>query len=261
MQILSTQTVLLLDYSARMQEVRALNRGLSDQAAHQAETILSKNKTLRQTRTKLKRIQNLKSLLTETIVHDVKNYQAIITSNLRIAKKSSSLPHDDLDIWHQSMGTCLQIQSLSSNLMDLSRLDGSPHSLDKVYLSRETLAAAIAQTEAQDTLPVSWKFGDGIPAHFEIHWDAYYFKRVWAALAEWLRVNPSKSERVQITINLLPPFLEAFEPQPNELQLVFCRQVVEAHGGRLALDSHGHFVLALNKRYGLLINNSMESYA
>jgi signal transduction histidine kinase len=267
--ILSTQAGILLENAYLMDSYKKLNTRLERQVKEQTNDIRKKNKQLEAFNVRLIESERMKSLLTGTLVHDIKNHASGIFQNIKVlARKFKEQPRVQKNLGMMA-DSCNDIVGLSSNLLDIGKMEEG-----KLEVTRRSVTYA-------EIRKIIDKFTHGVifeekgirvnvipPAgKFEIEADLYLLQRVLQNLFS----NASKytEQRGEVIIsfetgdreniisifNSGPPIPEGMKESlfdkysrlgdkrsvfSKGLGLYFCRMVMHAHGGKIWVDTDAH---------------------
>ncbi|MBD3422691.1 MAG: AAA family ATPase, partial [Chitinivibrionales bacterium] len=133
-QILAAQAGILLENAYLMDNYKRLNRNLQQRVREQTEDIRDKNTQLEETNIRIVESERMKGLLTNTIVHDIKNYIAGIQGSIGMLGRRVADDQKMDKLVNLATAGCSDIVSLSSNLLDIARMDDG-----KLVLKRSVL--------------------------------------------------------------------------------------------------------------------------
>jgi len=279
-QILSAHAGILLENSYLMEKYKQLNRDLDNKVRQQTHDMMEKNRQLEAANLKLVESERVKGVLSGTLVHDIKNYAAGIEGNLQYLGRKFEQDEKVKRVLDVVSETCSDIVSLASNLLDIAKMDEGKlvvraESLDISYV--EAIAEKFSVNtlfEEKEIRPVI------IPSKekFTIYADVYLLERVLQNLFSNAAKYVPRHGKVEMHFeagekeNLICFFnsgiaipekereilfekyarIEHHHSQYSKgLGLFFCRMVMNAHKGRIWVetDQHGnYFKLAFPKK-------------
>ena len=216
-------------------------------------------------------INQARELLTQTLVHDLKSPMTAITSALVLIEETTSEPEVDHDIIDQSLSIAerasQRILALVEALLDIAKMESGQMILEFAEIS---LAELIEQV-AKDFIPQARSIGvvlqTNLPSLPHIRVDPNKIVRLFANLLDnALKFTPAGGQvivsaeqtnqqmlKIQISDNGpgIPPeyrekIFDRFSQVPGQkgrqrgsgLGLTFCRLVVEAHGGKIWVETN-----------------------
>jgi K+-sensing histidine kinase KdpD len=265
-QIIAGQASFLIENMYLMEEYKRLNTGLEQKVKEQTSNIREKHEQLSASNIKLIESERMKDMLTGTIVHDIKNFAAGISGNIRLLSyryKDDPRTLRSVDLVVES---CIDIVNQSSNLLDISKMEEGRLTLQQRQVYFEELAA-IAQKfgrnvlfdEKKITVTIKPPKGD-----FAVMADPYLMERViqnlYSNAAKYTNVGGTVTFSFEETDkeNILT-FASSGPVIPDDqktvifqkysrvdgkqsqyskgLGLFFCKMVMTAHGGRIWLDT------------------------
>lgn len=278
-QILSAQAAILLENGFLFENFKRLNRDLDIKIKQQTKDITEKNRQLEQANLRLVESERMKGLLSGSLVHDIKNYAAGIEGNLRVISKR--FPHEAK--LQRTLGVvteaCTDIVSLASNLLDIGKMDEGRLNIKPELLDFDHLELLIEKYVFHSTFEEKGIIPKVIPPSetFEIEADVYLMERVFQNIfsnaAKYvprggdviLSFISNESENIICFFNSGTPIpeqdrevlfekyarLESRSSQYSKgLGLFFCRMVLNAHGGKIWVESNekgNYFKLAFRK--------------
>lgn len=137
--ILSAQTGILLEYALLMDKYKKLNKYLEQKVNAQTKDIREKNNQLISYNIKLVESERMRSILTGTLVHDIKNYASSVEANIKPLLRH----YQDNDPIKTSLdlakSSCYDIVSLASNLLDIGKMEESKLEPKKELISYEKI--------------------------------------------------------------------------------------------------------------------------
>ncbi|MBN1577642.1 MAG: protein kinase [Chitinispirillaceae bacterium] len=278
--VLAAQAGILLENAALLRKQREFNEELQQQVASQTKDILHKNQQLEDANLKLIESERMKGILSGTLVHDIKNYAAGITGNLiYLSRRMESDPKAQrvIDVVCE---TCTDITSMASNLLDIAKMDDGKLVVKEELIDFqffEGVAEKFGKSALFDEKEIVTKI---VPPEedFIISADVYLMERVlqnlYSNAAKYapkgssveLRFHHEGGENIVCFFNSGTPIPDSekeimFEkyarlqtrqsPYSKGLGLFFCRMVVQAHHGRIWLDtdqSGNYFKLAFPRK-------------
>lgn len=265
-QILSAHAGILLENAYLMEKYKQLNRDLDSKVRQQTHDMLEKNRQLELANLKLVESERVKGVLSGTLVHDIKNYAAGIEGNLQYLGRKLEQDEKVKRVLDVVSETCSDIVSLASNLLDIAKMDEG-----KLVVRAEVMDASyivsIAEKFSINTLFEEKEIHPVIssaPKNFSIYADVYLLERVLQNLfsnaAKYvprqgkveLHFIPGQKENILCFFNsgvAIPEkerevLFEKYARIENHhsqyskgLGLFFCRMVMNAHKGRIWVDS------------------------
>lgn len=279
-QILSAHAAILLENSYLMEKYKQLNRDLDTKVRQQTHDMMEKNRQLEMANLKLVESERVKGVLSGTLVHDIKNYAAGIEGNLQYLGRKFEQDNKVRRVLDVVSETCSDIVSLASNLLDIAKMDEGKlvvraECLDVTYI------ASIAEKFSVNTLFEEKEIQPVIiPAKekFTIYADIYLLERVIQNLFSNAAKYVPRHGRVEMSFeagekeNFICFFnsgvaipekerevlfekyarIEHHHSQYSKgLGLFFCRMVMNAHKGRIWVETDqqgNYFKLAFPKK-------------
>jgi serine/threonine protein kinase/signal transduction histidine kinase len=265
-QIIAGQASFLIENLYLMEEYKRLNARLEQKVKEQTSDIRTKHELLSASNLKLIESERMKDLLTGTIVHDIKNFAAGISGNIRLLSYKYKDDRRTLRSIDLVVESCSDIVNLSSNLLDISKMEEGRLTLQQRRLYFEELAAT-AQKYGRNVLFDEKKIATAItPPHgdFVVMADPYLVERViqnlYSNAAKYTNaggnVNFSFQETAQENILIFQTSgptipeeqktvifekysrVEGRQSQYSKgLGLFFCKMVMDAHQGRIWLET------------------------
>jgi serine/threonine protein kinase/signal transduction histidine kinase/tetratricopeptide (TPR) repeat protein len=264
--VLAAHAGILLENAALMSRQKQFTVELQRQVEAQTADIKYKHEQLEVANLKLIESERMKGILSGTLVHDIKNYSAGITGNLIYLDRRLENDPKAHRIIEVVVETCSDITSLASNLLDIAKMD------DGKMVIREELLDAEFFCAMAEKFGVSTLFEEKginpviVPADpdFLVYADIYLVERVLQNLYSNAAKYAPRNSRVELRLyregeecivcffNSGPPIPDSekeilFEkyariqsrqsPYSKGLGLFFCRMVMNAHGGRIWLDT------------------------
>jgi signal transduction histidine kinase len=214
-------------------------------------------------------LDQARELITETLVHDLRAPAGSVAASLTIIK--DYLPFENDSIAVQSLGiaerSIQRVLNLINSLLDIARLDSDSVQLERTWVSLPRLAAdlvdELAPVANEDSIVLTSQAQPGVPG---VYADQGLLARTLANLVDnalkftpqggqvvvrirvpeegWLQVEVQDSG-VGIPAEYQKKIFERFSQVPGQvsrrrgsgLGLTFCRLAVEAHGGRIWVES------------------------
>jgi serine/threonine protein kinase/signal transduction histidine kinase len=280
-EILAVQAQIFLQNAKLLEELKFLNKNLELRVKEQTKDIEQKNQQLQEYNLKILESERMKELLGGTIVHDIKNYASGIQGNVTIlAKKYPDEPRIQ-KTYRAVTSSCINIVSLASNLLDISKMEEGKLVIKKEIINKNILfemANKIIKNFIFEEKNINISFVDNTNNKFEIEVDYYLIERVLQNLfsnaAKYipsggemkLNLEENNEEYIICCFNSGEPIPDNFkkvifekysriEEVTNQyskgLGLFFCKMVMNAHGGRIWLDTDdkgNYFKLAFKKQ-------------
>lgn len=281
-QIIAAEASILLENAYLMDSYKRLNRDLQKKVREQTADIREKNKQLAESNLKVVDSERMKSLLAGTLVHDIKNYAAGIEGNTALLKRY--FPEDPKIAKTVNMVTdcCYGIVSLASNLLDIGKMEEGKLVLKMQVITRDFLfgmANHLHQNVLFNEKNISMMLCDNTNDQFAIAADSYLMERVMQNIFSNAAKYVPRDGKVVLTLessgnDYVVSFFNSGNPIPDKdkyslfdkynrgdnsqasqyskgLGLFFCRMVMNAHGGRIWLDTDAtgnYFKLAFRKK-------------
>ncbi len=275
--VLAAQAGILLENAALMKKQKEFNRELQQHVEAQTKDIIIKNKQLEEANLKLIESERMKGILSGTIVHDIKNYTAGITGNLIYLQRRMQNDPKAQRVIEVVCEACSDIMSMASNLLDIAKMDDG-----KLVVKKEPMDYHLLKNIAEKFTKNSlFEEKEIIPKiippedEFIIFADVYLMERVMQNLYSNAAKYACKGSSVELRFyrgeneNIIC-FFNSGTPIPDSekdiifekyarlnnrqshyskgLGLFFCKMVMQAHGGRIWLDTDqtgNYFKLAL----------------
>jgi serine/threonine protein kinase/signal transduction histidine kinase/tetratricopeptide (TPR) repeat protein len=266
-QIIAAQAGFLIENARLMEEYKHLTAHLENKVKEQTGAINDQNEVLHATNLRLIESERMKGLLTGTIVHDIKNFAAAISGNIRLLAYRHSNDQKTIRSVDLAGESCSDIVTLASNLLDISRMEEGKLTVQPQRIYFEEIAA-IAQKFGGNVLFDERKIAVTItPAadrEFSVLADPYLMERVIQNLYSNAAKYTQPGGRVQLSFenagqeNVIV-FFSSGAPIPDAqreiifdkysridnnasyyskgLGLFFCKMVMTAHRGRIWLDT------------------------
>jgi K+-sensing histidine kinase KdpD len=267
-QIISAQASFLIENAYLMEEYKRLNARLELKVKEQTRDISEKNEQLLSSNLKLVESERMKDLLSGTIVHDIKNYAAGIAGNLKLLSYKYGGDNKTMRSIGLVSESCTDIVTLASNLLDISKMEEGKLALQARQVYFEELAA-IAQKYTANVLFDEKKIGVAITPpqrDFAVIADPYLVERVIQNLFSNAAKYTDAGGKVEMTFEetvgeCIVSFFSSGAPIPADhreaifekytrvdgktsqyskgLGLFFCKVVMNAHQGRIWLETEG----------------------
>jgi len=266
------QTSVAFENALAFETIRELNINLEQKVFERTRELAEANDRLAEQYLKLQRLDELKEALSGMVVHDLKNPLATIMMGLEfiesedLSRMPEALRHTLSVIGH----TCRDMLDLTQNLLDITRLESG-----RLDLKREAVAILALAQECVERVRILARSREVVfdVAAPELDWpmDRSMMQRVLVnLLSNSIKFAPRQSKVVldvragaggngggELCLGIsnsgppIPPehqqrIFERFAPVERRslgpmrgtgLGLAFCRMVVEAHGGRIAVVS------------------------
>jgi len=238
-----------------------------DQLLHSYQEIAQKNE-------KLKELEGVREGLTHMIIHDLNNPLTVILGNLELIKfDNENLSETQLDMMERCLNYSIDIRQLIQSILDVYRMEeGKLQPVKELTNVTEMLTDLTEQFIARAKMDqVSLKFSNSreVPS---VRIDPSLIKRVLAnLLSNAIRHSP-EGEEIKVTTGFLaeknsiafsvkdngnglaPEYhqrvFDKFEQVELKnsgvtvgtggLGLAFCKMAVEAHGGKIWVESDGN---------------------
>ncbi|MBN2036728.1 MAG: AAA family ATPase [Chitinispirillaceae bacterium] len=266
-QIIAGQAGFLIENRHLMEEYKRLNARLEEKVKEQTRDIREKHEQLSDSNLKLIESERMKGLLTGTIVHDIKNFAAGISGNIRLLSYKHKDDPRTLRSVDLVVESCSDIVNLSSNLLDISKMEEGRLTLQQRRLYFEELAV-VAQKFGRNVLFDEKKITTTITppqGDFAIMADPYLVERViqnlYSNAAKYTSAGGSvaisfetTAEENVLTFHSSGPIIpdeqkavifekysrvDGRQSQYSKgLGLFFCKMVMTAHQGRIWLDTN-----------------------
>ncbi|MBD3345682.1 MAG: AAA family ATPase [Chitinivibrionales bacterium] len=278
-EMLAAQASILVENAYLMEDYKKLNRSLEQRVKEQTSNVLDKHKQLEESNLKLVESERMKGLLTGTVVHDIKNYVAGIDGHIRLFGRRLRGDHRlqrSISLVEES---CIDIVSLSSNLLDVGKMEDGKLVLNIQNIGHEHLAGLVEKFRHNVLFEEKNITIHFIPPSqrvtFEV--DPYLFERVIQNIFSNAAKYVPRGGKVSVSVKdegekALICFYNTGTPIPSEqratlfekyarldgtrsqyskgLGLFFCKMVVDAHYGKIWADADkegNYFYLSFNK--------------
>ncbi|MBN2037220.1 MAG: AAA family ATPase [Chitinispirillaceae bacterium] len=266
-QIIAAQAGFLIENARLVEEYKLLTAHLEKKVKEQTGAINEQNDMLQATNLRLIESERMKWLLTGTMVHDIKNFAAAISGHLRLV--SYRYPDDKkmLRSVDLSVESCADIVNLTSNLLDMNRMEEGKLTLQPRRMYFEEIAA-LAQKYGRNVLfderNISVAITPPSDREFSVLADPYLLERVVQNLFSNAAKYTEPGGKAALVFaetdreNILS-FFSSGPPIPEEqrdivfekysridgrasqyskgLGLFFCKMVMNAHKGRIWVDA------------------------
>jgi len=282
--ILAAHAGILLENIQLMTRQKKFNEHLSQQVAAQTEDIRNKSLQLEEANLRLMESERMKGILSGTLVHDIKNYAAGISGNVEYLSRRIGQDQKSRRIIDVVGETCSDISSLASNLLDIAKMDDG-----KMVVRADTLDCgffeAMCEKFGRGTLFEEKEITPRVilPGRdVEVFADVYLLERVLQNLFSNAAKYAPRGSRVEIRFlreddEEVICFYNSGVPIPESekdvlfekyarlksrksqyskgLGLFFCRMVLNAHNGRIWLDTDengNYFKMAFPSRSNII---------
>ncbi len=279
--LLVAQASILLENAYLLNSYKQLNENLEEIVKEQTADIRSKKEELEDFNLKLIESERMKDILTGTLVHDIKNYVAGIEGNLKVLKRKLGDEEKNFRSLHTAAMACMDIASLSSNLLDIGRMEEGHLEIKPQKVSYNVISHIISKL--REAAPFEEKNIDVelIKPEFDVNfeWDHRLLDRVIQNLfnnaakytpeqgkvkvyfenhnSEYVMViynsgNPIEEEYKQELFNKYARAGAKWSPYSKGLGLFFCKMVVQAHKGNIWVDtdiSGNYFKISCSKNF------------
>jgi serine/threonine protein kinase/signal transduction histidine kinase/tetratricopeptide (TPR) repeat protein len=279
--IIAAEASILLENAYLMDSYKRLNRDLQKKVREQTSDIREKNKQLADYNLRIVDSERMKTLLGGTIVHDIKNYAAGIEGNTTLLARQFPEEAKVLKTTRIVSECCAGIVSLASNMLDIEKMEEGKLVLKKETLTKNVLfdmAGQLSRNVMFEEKNIAVSFMDNTNGMYAIDADYYLIERVMQNLYSNAAKYVPRGGMVVMTLategeeNILC-FFNSGSPIPEEdksslfdkyarvesresqyskgLGLFFCKMVMNAHQGRIWLDTDekgNYFKLAFRKK-------------
>jgi signal transduction histidine kinase len=269
-QIIAVQAGFLIENVRLMEGYKSLTAQLESKVKEQTRNVAEKNEQLHAVNLRVIESERMKGLLTGTIIHDIKNFAAAISGSVKLLSYRHGDDKKTMRCIDLVIGSCTDIITLASNLLDLSKMEEGRLTVQPRQMYFEEMAA-IAQKYGGNVLFDERKIKVAIDSpegnDFAVLADPYLVERVIQNLFSNAAKYTEAGGRVNLTFeereneNVMT-FFSSGSPIPAEqrdilfekysrldgkesqyskgLGLFFCRIVMNAHRGRVWLDTDEH---------------------
>ncbi len=247
-------------------ETMVFERTAELEAAQQE--LLHKNRQLEATNARLTDLECMKEMLTNTLVHDIKNIIFTMAGDTRYLVKSTVSIVDES--CKRKMAkidkSCHEVFRLTSNILDISRMEEGRITLTTTPLDARALSSMITDVEGHTPLSDSHITLTILPCpeYFRIMADRGLIERIFQNLLSNAAKYGTKGGRVEVSFTNQDPFkvirvhslgnpipsqtrdeiFKKFSRLSNDgslyskgLGLFFCKIAMEAHGGKIWLET------------------------
>jgi K+-sensing histidine kinase KdpD len=267
-EILAAQAGIALENAHLMNQYKELNVELKHKVSEQMNDILEKNKQLEDNTLKLVDSERMKNLLTGALVHDIKNYVTAIQGNIKLFEMKYPANEKVKRTSTIVTNSCIDILNLTSNLLDIAKMEEGKFEVKKELLTIDHIGAMIDKCRTNDIftqreISIEVKLPE---SRFEIEADYDLMERVLQNLfSNAVKYSP-KGGRIVLSFaagvaeNIIT-FFNSGTPIPEGskdnifekygrlndkntqyskgLGLFFCRMVLNAHEGRIWVETDG----------------------
>ncbi|MBN1979900.1 MAG: AAA family ATPase [Chitinivibrionales bacterium] len=266
--IIAAQASVLIENISLMRQSKTLTKNLRKKVREQTKDIQEKHNQLQTTNLKLIDSERMRKILTDTIVHDIKNYAAGIEANLNVLTRKTSQDMTLAKTMAMINNSCTDIINLSLNLLDIGKIEESGIQLrreritiDKIIEIVDKEKANIVFEERNIHIILAPGFFD---KSFTLEADEHLFTRVLQNLFSNAAKYAPKNGRVVLSFESrdeedIVCFFCSGSPIPENdkmlifdkysyttqkrtqyskgLGLFFCKLVAQAHGGNIWLET------------------------
>ncbi len=275
-QILAGEAGIVLENAHLMSQYRDLTVQLQHKVVDQTNDLVQKHKQLEENTLKLIDSERMKNLLTGALVHDIKNYITAIQGNIKLFEMRSPGNEKVKRTSTIVTNSCNDILNLTSNLLDIAKMEEGKFEVKKELLTVDHLGAIIEKCKNNDIflqreITIEIKQPEN---RFDIEADYELLDRVFQNLfSNAVKYSPKggaiilsflsgEKENIITFFNSGIPIPEGSKENIFEkygrlndknslyskgLGLFFCRMVMNAHGGRIWVetdDSGNYFKLS-----------------
>ncbi|NLW29855.1 MAG: AAA family ATPase [Fibrobacter sp.] len=265
-QILAAQASILMENAFLVEKYKQLNRDLDKKVKQQTQDILEKNHQLEIANLKLVESERMKGILSGTLVHDIKNYAAGIEGNLQYLGRRLENDPKIKRIVDMVCETCSDIVSLASNLLDVAKMDDGKLLIRAENLQFGYIEGMILKFTGNSLFEeknITLKINSPVEP-FVIKADVYLLERVIQNMISNAAKYIPKNGSFELSFESLNNynticFFNSGRPIPDNekdilfekyarlenrqsqyskgLGLFFCRMVMNAHNGKIWVDS------------------------
>ncbi|MCX7725226.1 MAG: GAF domain-containing sensor histidine kinase, partial [Chitinispirillaceae bacterium] len=264
--ILAAHAGILLENSYLINRQRKFNEELQQKVKEQTEDIKQKNIQLEEANLKLVESERMKGILSGTIVHDINNYASGIDGIIsNIVRRSGDDPKLKR-LLSVAKDACSDIMNLTSNLLDIAKMDEGRLVIKEELIDYSFIVQLVSKFEASALFEEKGITTRIIPPvnEFVISADVYLFQRLlqnlynnaakYAPKGSYVELSFEAMEKENIItlFNSGPPIPESekeaifdkyarIDKKTSQyskgLGLFFCKMVMNAHGGRIWLET------------------------
>jgi signal transduction histidine kinase len=222
---------------------------------------------------KLQELEKIRDGLAHMIIHDLRNPLTAISTYLQLfALDADSLPQEHQERLDRCHFFCRELERMIQNLLDVSKMEEGKMQLNREAIDLPQMVAEVLErftpTVKERKITLSFSKNGDLPA---IHLDRSVLKRVIANLVDnAIRYTP-KGGTIAVSLDSAPSeeglclsvkdngsglpveyhqkIFDKFEQVrlkkdgdragSSGLGLTFCKMAVEAHGGRIWVESEG----------------------
>jgi serine/threonine protein kinase/signal transduction histidine kinase/tetratricopeptide (TPR) repeat protein len=265
-QILAGEAGIVLEHAHLMSQYRELNMQLQHKVVDQTNDLVQKHKQLEENTLKLIDSERMKNLLTGALVHDIKNYITAIQGNIKLFEMKFPANEKVKRTSTIVTNSCNDILNLTSNLLDIAKMEEGKFEVKKEILTIRQLDGIIQKCKTNDIFTQrEISIEVQLPEkRFDIEADYELIDRVFQNLFSnavkyspkggkiILSFFPGEKENIITFFNSGIPIPEGSKENIFEkygrlndknslyskgLGLFFCRMVMNAHGGRIWVET------------------------
>jgi signal transduction histidine kinase len=265
-EMIEAQAGIALENAHLIRKYKELTIELQFKVSEQMSDLIERNKRLEDNTLKLIESERMKTLLTGAIVHDIKNYVTAIQGNIKLFEMKFPANERVKRTSTIVTNSCIDILNLTSNLQDIARMEDGTFEVKKELLTIDHIGAMINKCRANDIfsqreISIEIKLPETC---FEIEADYDLLERVLQNLfSNAVKYSPrggrivlsfasDQKESIIIFFNSGTPIPECSKESIFEkygrlddknshyskgLGLFFCRMVMNAHGGRIWVET------------------------
>jgi signal transduction histidine kinase len=237
------------------------------------DELWASNREIAEQNEKLRELEKMKEGLTHMIIHDLNNPLSSIMASLElISLKEPDFSQNHLGSLTACLDYCRDLKDMIISLLEIHKLEEGKLELEiEPFDITELIAEVMQQSEFKARECQVRLSANGSGEHYMVKVDSGLIRRVVANLlsnairhtpaggrvdvkTDWMRANESIRLRVVDTGNGLAPeyhqkIFDKFEQVrlkreggrvgSSGLGLAFCKMAVEAHGGKIWMESEG----------------------